>query len=149
MQKLPLCQAELAVVRPVTYNSWETVEYMTNKGEKRTRSDFVRRSAPIADFIVHMRKVFKPFVSHHATMKWQAWDWAHAKENFPKGSWLSVQDFSENLKIEVKLEVRARTFYYLLFSFLPLSFPAFSPSINTLRLSVLYSPPARTSPSIL
>jgi hypothetical protein len=149
MQKLPLCEAELAVVRPVTYNSWETVEYMTNKGEKRTRSDFVRGSAPIAEFIAHMKKVFKPFVAHHATMKWQAWDWAYAKENFPKGSWLSVQDFSENLKIEVKLEVRTRAFYYLFPFCLPFSFPAFPPSIYTFHLPVLHSPSDRTSPSIL
>ena len=149
MQKLPLCEAELAVVRPVTYNSWETAEYMTNKGEKRTRSDFVRRSAPIAEFIAHMKKVFKPFVAHHTTMKWQAWDWACAKENFPKGSWLSVQDFSENLKIEVKLEVRTRAFYYLFPFCLPFSFPAFPPSIYTFHLPVLHSPSDRTSPSIL
>jgi hypothetical protein len=45
---------------------------MTNKGEKKTRSDFVPRSAPIGEFLIHVEKVFEPFVVHHANMKWQA-----------------------------------------------------------------------------
>jgi len=72
-----------------------------------------------------MKRVFKPFVQHHATMKWQAWDWKYLKENFPKGTWSCVQDFSENLKIEVKMEVRG----------LPMCFPVSSSSPSYFRAS--------------
>jgi hypothetical protein len=105
MKLLPICDAEKAVLRPVTYMSKEQVSYTTNKGEVKYKQDFVKRLAPITDFLAHMGKVFGPFRNHHATMKWQAWDWAYCKENFPKQSWLCVQYFSENLKLEVKLEI--------------------------------------------
>lgn len=106
MKLLPMCAAEKAVLRPITFMSKEQVQYMTNKGEVKFKQDYVKRTKPIGEFLGHMAKVFLPFVGHHASMKWQAWDWAYCKANFPRGTWLCVQDFSENLKLEVKLEVR-------------------------------------------
>ena len=58
-----------------------------------------------------MQRIFTPFVRHHATMKWQAWDWAWIKDKFPRDTWVCVQDFSENLKLEVKLENQSK--YYV------------------------------------
>jgi hypothetical protein len=58
-----------------------------------------------------MQRVFTPFVRHHATMKWQAWDCAWIKDKFPHDTWVCVQDFSEDLKLEVKLENQSK--YYV------------------------------------
>jgi hypothetical protein len=80
---------------------------MTNKGEVKFKQDYLKRTKPMGEFMDHMVKVFQPFVGHHASMKWQARDWAHCyKAIFSRGTWLCVQDFSENIKLEVKLEVR-------------------------------------------
>jgi hypothetical protein len=76
-----------------------------------TGQDFIERSAPIGELLKHMQRVFTPFVRHHTTMKWQAWDWARIKDKFPHDTWVCVQDFSENLKLEVKLENQSK--YYV------------------------------------
>ena len=43
-------------------------------------------------------------------MSWQSRDWKWVQTHFPRGTWINVQDFSENLNIEVKLEHQSK--YY-------------------------------------
>ena len=49
-------------------------------------------------------------LEHHTDLKCQARDWHHTQKYFPRKSMASVQDFSENLVIEVKLEHQSK--YY-------------------------------------
>jgi hypothetical protein len=86
------------------------IHYETMKGEKKEKHDFVSKQEPIADFLVHMEVRLKDLAPHHCDMAWQRKDWVHVQKNFPKGSWIYVWDYSENLTLEVKNEHQSK--YY-------------------------------------
>ena len=107
---LEICDEELSVERPVSFMLRTSVEYTTNKGVKKMRYDFVPKVLPIKCFLTHFEARLAEIAPHHADMSWQSKDWKHVQKTFPLGSWLCVQDFSENLTIEVKLEHQSK--YY-------------------------------------
>ena len=107
---LEMCDEERAVQRPVSFMLRKSVIYKTNKGVEKTRCDFVPKVLPIKAFLAHFENRLAELAPHHADMSWQSKDWKHVQKEFPRGAWICVQDFSENLTIEVKLEHQSK--YY-------------------------------------
>jgi hypothetical protein len=108
VSKLEICEEELAVTRKVKYIKRLKIHYETMKGEKKEKHDLVSKQEPIADFLVHMEARLKDLAPHHCDMVWQRKDWVHVQKNFPKGSWIYVCDYSENLTLEVKNEHQSK-----------------------------------------
>ena len=102
VRRLEICAVELAVKREITYMKRVQIEYVRNDGTKKKKYDFVRRSDNIQDFLSHMETRLADLAPHHADMVWQRRDWVHMQKNFPKGTFIYVSDFSENLTLEVQ-----------------------------------------------
>ena len=110
LSRLQMCDEERNVQRHIQYMKRKAVTYTTVKGEERQKHDFVKVSEPIKDFLDHMEARLKDIAPHHCDMAWQRRDWVHLQNNFPKGSFIYVSDFSENFTIEVKNEHQSK--YY-------------------------------------
>jgi hypothetical protein len=116
MKLFKICEAELALTRPITFLLESRVEYQTNKKDLdgkwivKNKVDFVSTTMSITDFMDELKGKMLKFIPHHVDMKWQSRDWRWVKKNFPRGTWACVQDFSENFTVEVALEHQSK--YY-------------------------------------
>jgi hypothetical protein len=110
LSRLEMCEEERAVQRGVKYMKRVKVEYTTIDGTEKSKYDFVMTTEPIADFLAHVEVRLADLAPHHADMVWQRKDWVHVQNHFPRGSWIYVYDYSENLTIEVKNEHQSK--YY-------------------------------------
>ena len=112
---MQICDRELAVTRLVKFMREKSIEYETNKkgpdgkSLRKSKNEFMAEELPIAEFLQFFHKKFRIFTIF--TMKWQQQDWAWLKTNFPRGSWCCVQDFSENLIIEVAMENQSKYYH--------------------------------------
>ena len=116
MKLFKICEAELALTRPITFLLESRVEYQTNKKDYdgkwivKNKVDFVSTTMSITDFMDELKGKMLKFIPHHVDMKWQSRDWRWVKKNFTRGTWACVQDFSENFTVEVALEHQSK--YY-------------------------------------
>jgi hypothetical protein len=78
------------------------IEHVRNDGTKKKKYDFVKCQDNIKDYLVHMEARLVDLAPHHADMVWQRRDWVHIQNHFPKGTFIYVSDFSENLTLEVR-----------------------------------------------
>ena len=86
------------------------MKYTLKDGKTKEKDDFDVAELSIKEFVEHAGECFSGFKEHHADAKWQAADWALVQKTFPPSTFVSVQDFSENLAIEVKMEHQSK--YY-------------------------------------
>ena len=106
MKLFKICEAELALTRPITFLLESRVEYQTNKKDYdgkwivKNKVDFVSTTMSITDFMDELKGKMLKFIPHHVDMKWQSRDWRWVKKNFPRGTWACVQDFSENFTVQ-------------------------------------------------
>lgn len=109
-KNIPFCAECRKVQKEVRFMQRVKVKKKTAKGKVTEKYDFDKAEMSVQDFEAHFKVVFKGFADHHTDVKCQTQDWKHCQVYFPRGSFSSVQDFSENLTIEVKLEHQSK--YY-------------------------------------
>ena len=107
---LKMCEEEKNQQLQVKWMRWGTVEYVDKKGDTKTKSDFCEVRTPIGELLQKLKDIKVRFAVHHDCMKWQAADWHYVQENLPRKYFASVQDFSENLALEVAMEHQSK--YY-------------------------------------
>jgi hypothetical protein len=100
--RLEMCAEELAIPREISYMKRIQIEHVRNDGTKKKKHDFVKCQDNIKDYLVHMEARLADLAPHHADMVWQRRDWVHIQNHFPKGTFIYVSDFSENLTLEVR-----------------------------------------------
>ena len=93
-----------------SWNAWRKVEYQLKDKSTKQKWDFERTSDSWQELDKEMRDYEPAFFQHHDLWKWQEEDISHLKSNFPRGTFWSVQDFSENGDLHPRLEHQSR--YY-------------------------------------
>ena len=93
-----------------SWNAWRKAEYERKDHTKKTTFDFVRTSGTWQELDKEMQEYEPDFFLHHDLWKWQEDDISHLKSNFPRGTFWSVQDFSENGDLHPRDEHQGR--YY-------------------------------------
>ena len=103
-----LHRAESEAVPTVSWMKWSRLEHKDATGANKTKCDFQRVTTGIEELLAEIRKQHATHVLHLTILKNQSRDWKHVRRNFPKGHFVSVQDFSENLCFEVKCEFQSK-----------------------------------------
>jgi hypothetical protein len=86
----------------VKYSRWEEVTYTTKDGRELKKHDFMTVTKKVADLEQDILKATPQFLLHHDLMKWQGADLKRKRASFPRGTFGSTQDFSENGKLSPK-----------------------------------------------
>jgi len=94
----------------VKYSRWEEVTYTTKDGRELKKHDFMTVTKKVADLEQDILKATPQFLLHHDLMKWQGADLKRKRASFPRGTFGSTQDFSENGKLSPKYEHVSRYF---------------------------------------
>ena len=79
-------------------------------GEDKYKHDFWEQEGTGDELITEIGQTLKSFNPHHDLAKCQDDDWTYLKTSFPRRSFVSVQDFSENFHHTVRFEPQAK--YY-------------------------------------
>jgi hypothetical protein len=126
-KKAPFCEECRKVKSSIRFMKRQKIERKSKHGVVKEIWDFEKEDASVEDFEEHMREVWTGkaktegggfrrvgiedgHLDHHTDLKCQARDWHLTQTHFPRKTMASVQDFSENLTIEVKLEHQSK--YY-------------------------------------
>ena len=109
-----VCPARREVMRDQQLK-WERYEKRfvgqdPTTGEDKYKHDFFQQQGSGAELIEDIEAAIKKFNPHHDLAKQQDADWTALKRNFPRGSFVSVQDFSENFHHQVRFEPQSK--YY-------------------------------------
>ena len=93
---------------------WERYERKPNGvdefGEPRYKHDFYEQRGTGDVLLAELTSCLATFRPHHDLAKWQDYDWQALKSCFPRGSFVSVQDYSQNINHRVRMEPQSK--YY-------------------------------------
>ena len=72
------------------------------------KHDFFEVEESGAQLLDDIKATLVTFNPHHDLAAWQDEDWQHLKTKFPRGSFVSVQDFAENIHHIVRMEPQSK-----------------------------------------
>ena len=75
-----------------------------------TKPDFVLVETPYGDFHDYLLEYWPIYIAHHDLSKHQDSDWELQRTHFPRGTFVSTLDFSENYHHEAKKEYQSAYF---------------------------------------
>ena len=124
-KKSPFCGECRQVKSSIRYMKRQKIARTSKRGVVKEVHDFEKAEVTAAEFEERLREIWtgkkkkegggfskteEGHLDHHTDLKCQSRDWHRTQTHFPRRSMASVQDFSENLTIEVKLEHQSK--YY-------------------------------------
>ena len=84
------------------------------------KKDFVRVTEPLSNFLAELKAYWPSFQRHHDQAKWQDADWKHKKVNFPRRTFVVVQDFAERGTLAPKFEHQSKYFSETSYTIFPM-----------------------------
>ena len=79
----------------ITYDRWQSVEYVMKDGRIKRKHDFVTVTVSLREFWDDVQKFWYPFIRHHDLAKWCDHEWGNLKVNFKPQQVVLVMDASE------------------------------------------------------
>jgi hypothetical protein len=108
-----LCPESIARAKEIEL-TWETYvrqqQGVNEFGEAKYKYDFELNEGTGEKLLAEMKEYLVDFRLHHDLAVHQTADWDALKTSFPRGSFVSVQDFSENIHHVVRFEPQSK--YY-------------------------------------
>jgi hypothetical protein len=89
---------------------WTLNESRQTGAAVETKPDFVLCHTPFADFHEYLEAYWPVYIAHHDLSKHQDDDWEQQRKNFPRGTFVSTQDFSENYHHQARKEFQSAYF---------------------------------------
>jgi hypothetical protein len=87
-----------------------TLHESRQTGTIESKPDFVLVETPYADFAEYLEEYWPTYIAHHGISKHQDMDWEQQRTLFPRGTFISTQDYSENYHHEAKKEYQSAYF---------------------------------------
>ena len=79
-------------------------------GSVETKPDFVLVESSYEDFLDYLGEYWPIYIAHHEQAKAQDYDWDRQRKHFPRSTWVSTQDYSENYHHEARKEFQSAYF---------------------------------------
>jgi hypothetical protein len=78
-------------------------------GNVGTKPDFVLVESHYEEFMDYLHEYWPIYIAHHDLSKHQVCDWEDQRCHFPRGTFVSTQDYSENYHHEAKRNTNQHT----------------------------------------
>ena len=109
-----MCRKELEAIDmekdEIKFDRWTQMEYTRKDDSTKEFYDFKETTVPFEQFYDEVKKMAPKFLVHHDLARSQDDDWDICQNNFPRGHFCSVQDFSEGHGHKTKDEHQSKYF---------------------------------------